>query len=206
MNKILLAVNAILVIAVGFLFYKVSCSDCCSNGGSSSEAPLIKTDAKLMPVTNKIAFYRADSVSENFVFLKEKAKALEAEQKRLEGTLEGKMQAMQARYGELQQKAATMTQQEMEAAQMEMQQTNQQIEELRYKMAGDLDKKRMDMQKDVFDKLNTFLKKYNQKQNFDYILSYVDGGQVMLTKDTLDITIDVINGLNKEYPVTKKAK
>ena len=205
MNKILLGVNAALVLAVGFLFYKLSDSDCCEMG-SNKNGPLVKTDAKLMPVTSKIAFFKADSINENYLYLKEKTKALEDEEKRLNGTLEGKMQALQGRFNELQQKAANMTPQEQEAAQLELQQSQQQIEELKYKMATDLDKKRVALQKEFFEKVNGFLKRYNQQQNFDYILSYAEGGQVMLAKDTLDITTDVVNGLNQEYKDSKKAK
>ncbi len=203
MNKVLLAVNAALVLAVGFLFYKTLGTN---EAGVANATPEIKKDAKLMPATGKIAFFRADSLNENYLFLKEKSKGLLDEEKRFQGTLEGKMKALQARFGELQQKAPTMTQQEMEAAQLELQQAEQQIEELKYKMAADLDVKRVNLQKEFFAKVNSFLKKYNSTQNFDYILSYADGGQVMLAKDTLDITSDVVNGLNAEYKNTKKAK
>ncbi len=99
-----------------------------------------------------------------------------------------------------------MTQQEAETAQLELQQKEQEITELRYKMAEELEVKRANLQKDFFARVNNFLSEYNKAQQFDYIFSYAEGGQVLLAKDTLDITQDVLNGLNKIYTESKKAK
>ncbi len=201
MNKVLLGVNVALVICVGVLFYQVN-SGKAENEITSVPAP--KKDAKLMPVTSKIAFYRNDSIAEQYGYIKDKRKTLQDLEKSIQGQLQRESAKLQARYNELMQKAQTMTQQESEAAQMELGQGQQKLEELKYKLEGDLAQKSAEIQKELFDKVQGFLKKYNEKQQFDYILSYVDGGQVMLAKDTLDITSDVVNGLNAEYQQSKK--
>lgn len=203
MNKILVGTNVALVLAVGFLFYQVNSKPT----GKDENAELVpKKNASMMPVTSKIAFFRTDSINDGYLFVKEKIKNLESQEKGMQASLESKSRALQTRYAELQQKAPTMTQAEGEAAQMEMQQSQQELEELRYKLSADLEGKRVELQKEFFGKVNSFLKKYNEKQQFDYILSYVDGGQLMLAKDTLDITRDVLTGLNAEYTNSKKTK
>ena len=49
------------------------------------------------------------------------------------------------------------------------------------------------------DSIHNFLKRYNSKFGFDYILGYSKGGGILLAKDTLDITSTVLDGLNKEF-------
>ncbi|MES2629630.1 MAG: OmpH family outer membrane protein [Bacteroidota bacterium] len=200
MNKVLIAVNAALVIAVGVLFYQVNA------GSPATEDVKPQKQASQMPVTSKIAFIRNDSVTENYEFIKEKKKQLEALATSYDRQVQSESNKLQQRYNELMQKAATMTQEEGQKYEMELQQGQQKLQELRYKLDGELTQKTADMQKELLDKVKTFLKKYNEKQKFDYILSYADGGGVLLAKDTLDITSDVVNGLNAEHLQAKKAK
>jgi outer membrane protein len=55
------------------------------------------------------------------------------------------------------------------------------------------------------DSLQNFLKDYNADKHFDLILSKA-GDNILLGSNKLDITQDVINGLNKRYkPAPKNA-
>ena len=54
--------------------------------------------------------------------------------------------------------------------------------------------------KDLQKKLDDFLAEYNQDKNYDYILSYSKAlGFIMLANDQLDITDDVVAGMNELY-------
>ena len=58
-------------------------------------------------------------------------------------------------------------------------------------------------EKDAFnqklhDDLNDFLEEYNKDKGYDYILSYSEiGSQILLANKDLDITQDVIEGMNE---------
>lgn len=197
MNKVLLAVNVALVAAVGFLFYQV-------NSSNTVEEPTPKKSASSMPVTSKIAFIRNDSITENYEYIKDKKVTLEKLAADYERQVQAESNRLQKRYEELMKVAATMTQEDGQRAEMEIQQGQQKLQELKYRLDGELSQKTLDMQKELLSKVQTYLKKYNEKQKFDYILSYQDGGGVLLAKDTLDITSDVLNGLNIEYNNSKK--
>ncbi|MEO7802253.1 MAG: OmpH family outer membrane protein, partial [Ginsengibacter sp.] len=59
------------------------------------------------------------------------------------------------------------------------------------------------MKDDILKKIQDFLKVYNKDKRFDYIFSYEPG--FMFYKDsTLDITRDVVVGLNKSYTESGK--
>ncbi len=59
------------------------------------------------------------------------------------------------------------------------------------------------MKEDILTRIQNYLKEYNRDGRYDYIFSYEPG--FMFYKDTaLNITKDVIIGLNKEYVQNKK--
>lgn len=62
----------------------------------------------------------------------------------------------------------------------------------------------MHMNLRLVDSVTAFLKRFNRQYKFDYIMGYKSGGEILVTNDTLDITIPVLEALNKEYQQRKK--
>ena len=56
--------------------------------------------------------------------------------------------------------------------------------------------------KDLHDRLDAFLKEYNADKRYDYILSYSEGGAILYKDESLDITADVIDGMNNSQGKT----
>ena len=57
----------------------------------------------------------------------------------------------------------------------------------------------------VMDAIQTYVKKYNQEKKFALILTTTDATTTVLDGDpNLDITADIIEGLNNEYVKDKK--
>ena len=49
----------------------------------------------------------------------------------------------------------------------------------------------------LIDSVTNFLRRFNRQYNFDYILGYKYGGEVLVANDTLDITRVALDALNK---------
>ena len=60
-----------------------------------------------------------------------------------------------------------------------------------------------ELNKQLFDKLTVFLKKYNKEKGFDIVLSTQLGGNVLFAVDGYDITPEVVARLNEEYKAEK---
>ncbi len=60
-----------------------------------------------------------------------------------------------------------------------------------------------ELNKQLFDKLTVFLKKFNQEKGFDIVLSTQLGGNVLFAVDGYDITSEVVARLNAEYKAEK---
>ena len=56
----------------------------------------------------------------------------------------------------------------------------------------------------LVDSITNFLKRYNQYNNFDYVLGYSIGGGILLAKDTFNITSEVLAAMNLEYQNNKE--
>lgn len=56
-----------------------------------------------------------------------------------------------------------------------------------------------DLNKQLFDKLTSFLKEYNKEKGFDIVLSTQLGGNVLFAVEGYDITQEVVNRLNADY-------
>lgn len=62
------------------------------------------------------------------------------------------------------------------------------------------------MMNQIVDALNTYLEKYNQEKQYAMILINQGGQPVFLAQPELDITDDVLAGLNEEYVRNKNKK
>jgi len=56
----------------------------------------------------------------------------------------------------------------------------------------------------VLTQVNVFLKKYGQQKGYDLILVANSSGTIAYAKEGLDLTADVLNGLNREYTKPRK--
>ncbi len=108
----------------------------------------------------------------------------------------------QARAMQLQQKGSTMNQQEQEAAMQEINKMQQDLQARKQVIDNDLYNYNSKMKEDILTRIQNFLKQYNKDGKYAYIFSYEPG--FMFYKDsTLNITPDVVAGLNDEYSKNK---
>ena len=104
---------------------------------------------------------------------------------------------------QLQQKGPTMNQQEQESAMQEINKMQQDLQTKKQAIDNELYTYNSKMKEDILSRIQTFLKEYNKDGRYAYIFSYEPG--FMFYKDsTLNITSDVIAGLNNEYTENKK--
>jgi len=70
----------------------------------------------------------------------------------------------------------------------------------------EINEEQMVMMNQLGDAIQTFLNKYNEEKQYAMILTNSGGAPVITADTALDITADVLAGLNDEYIKTKNAK
>lgn len=73
------------------------------------------------------------------------------------------------------------------------------LRRLQQEMFDKTTREQNDLNKQLFDKLTSFLKEYNKEKGFDIVLSTQLGGNVLFAVEGYDITQDVVNRLNADY-------
>ena len=66
------------------------------------------------------------------------------------------------------------------------------------KLVEDLEKKRAEKLTALSNAINNYIKEYNSTKGYDFILTRI-GGNMLYANEALDITKDIVDGLNALY-------
>ena len=154
----------------------------------------------------KIAFVEVDSLMTQYDFAKDYSVTLQKKSNNARNTLTQKGNALQAAVNNFQQKINNNGFQSREQAasvQNAIQRQQNDLQELQARLENELATETAKFNEALRDSLQNFLKAYNADKKFDLILSKA-GDNILLGSSQLDITQDVINGLNKRYKPAQK--
>jgi len=204
MKNGLIILNVILLMAVGFLFYVHF--DSAKNGAKLQN----KTEQKdpidsLSQGSCRIAYFEMDSVAANF----EKAKEMQGELEKKEEKMNSEMNRLQNQYQQkyinFQQHGATMTSSQLDAARNELGQLDQTIKDTKASMDQDYKTYYVQTQQEILSMIRKFCLEYNKDKRYTIIISN-EPGLVFYKDSTMDITKDLLYGLNKMYGKKKSEK
>lgn len=200
MKNFLLVSNAILLLLVGYLYYV-------HFAGNTKNTVAVKTTAtgntEAKPNASVVAYLDLDSLQSNYDYYKKIKVEFEKKQQNSDNEISSMQKRYQTRAMQLQQKGPQMNQQEQEAAMKEIGQMQQDLQAKKTALDNQLFEYNTKMKDDILKKIQDFLKVYNKDGKYAYIFSYEPG--IMFYKDTsLNITQDVIEGLNKDYRKDQK--
>ena len=156
----------------------------------------------------KIAYVEVDSLMTQYDFAKDYSVTLQKKSNNARNTLTQKGNALQAAVNNFQQKLNNNGFQSREQAasvQAAIERQQRDLQELQGRLEGELASETAKFSEALRDSLQNFLKAYNNDKHYDLILSKA-GDNILMADKKYDITVDVINGLNKRYkPAAKPA-
>ena len=213
MKNISIALNVVLAIAVAYLYYLHFSGN--KNGNTSgSKTEVVDTAAAHVPVqpkeikASKIVYVNADTLFSRYDYVKDLRKEAEGKQSRLESVYKEKAQKLQQDYTELQQKASSgaLSSDQAKGAEEDLMKRKAELDGME-KQLGELANETAEKNLLLQNKVNKFLKEYNRNGNYNYILAFTNaGGSVLFGNDSLDITHEVLDGLNIQYKAEKGKK
>ena len=155
----------------------------------------------------KIAFVDIDSLLAKYEFSIIVNKEMLRKEEDMRMKLAEKAKALQADYDDFQRKLQNnvyATRERAEEEQARILKQKDALEKLEQRLIGELSAESQKNNITLHDSINSFLKAYNADKKFDLILSRV-GDNLLYANDALNITEEVINGLNARYtPETKE--
>jgi outer membrane protein len=201
--------NIVLAVAIAYLYFLHFSGKPDVNSpvaGTITGAP--EFHSKLQPNSirpSKIVFVNSDTLLGKYEYVKDLRKEAESKQYQLENAYKAKGMKLQQDYADLQQKAGQgkITSDQAKAEEEGLMKRKAELDAME-KQLGDLAEDAQKKNVILQNKISQYLKDYNKKGQYNYILSYSSlGGSVLLGSDSLDITYEILNALNEQYKAEK---
>lgn len=207
MNKILIAVNALLVVAVGYLFTQIGTGRSADANTEENKEEVKKpvfVESKNVPITGKIAFINIDQINEKSLFVMDMVKKLEKTKNSIEASLENLGMRYEEKVKDYQSSASAgiIPESELAAKAKEIQNIEKDAQGKRLQMDNlgiELNEKNEAFKSEIKTLIN---EKYSGK--FDYVLTYSENVPLIVYGNpSFDITEEVISEINENYKAKK---
>lgn len=164
------------------------------------------SDAAKAQPAGRIVYVNTDTLLNNYDYYKDVVKEFQNKQFQLENELQRKGQSFQNEVALFQRRvqAGGMSQEQAQTTQQQLAQKEQNLMMYRDNAANNLAVEQGQKTDELLTKIQEYLAKYNSGDKYDMVIGYSKGGGVLYAKEDLDITQDVLKGLNEDYAKTKK--
>jgi outer membrane protein len=205
----LVVLNIILLLAVGVLFYlQFSSKEVHTTTTTADKAQKSNpnpTEAVASGNGCKIAYFEMDSVAANFQKAKEMKVELEKKEDRINEQMGRLQNTYQQKFVYLQQHGPTMTNAQVESAKIELTQLEQTIKDTKASLDQEYNNYYVQAQQEILSMIRNFCSEYNKDKKYAIIVSN-EPGLIFYKDSTLDITPELLKGLNETYQKKKSAK
>ncbi|MFD2201224.1 OmpH family outer membrane protein [Shivajiella indica] len=196
-----------LIKVFGFLGLAALTFSSCNQKGQSENASQEAEKTSEAGITElKIAYVLTDSVISKFDFFKAKSEEITEKGKKFESELGSRAKGFEQEVANFEQTAGSMTINQQRAKQEELVKKERNLMTYRDNLMQELSADEAKLYSEVYDKVQEYLTEYAEQNDLELILSYTRGGAVWYSKKALDITDDVIAGLNKKYAEAQEVK
>lgn len=193
--NISLAINGLLLIAVIYLLSQHLSSGSEKAGEAGTE--VAQTAAPL-----KIVYLNADTLVQKYDYFRKQQEALEKRQEEAGQRLNQKGAALENEFRAVQQRIqeGLLAPSQIAEEEKRLGQKQQVLMAEQEKLRNDLLAETQRIQLELENELRRSLDEMRQRRGYDYILQYGQGSSVLLAADSLDITVEVLEILNKKKP------
>ncbi len=197
-NKILSIYCAVLTIAVGFLLFKTFSAG--SQAVSKGNTKILRSDTS-KNAGYEIAYVNIDTLMIKYKFTKKYNDEVYAKKNAIEQKYENLAKAFERKVAQYQQKGqmGTLSAEEIQNTEQALGYEQQKIVKDREAELGKLIESDEANNRKFTEEVNNFIKEYNSDGKYRYILSYVKNGNILFADESMDITADIVDGLNKQY-------
>ncbi|MBP1677806.1 MAG: outer rane chaperone Skp (OmpH) [Bacteroidetes bacterium] len=201
MKNLSLIINAVLAIAIIFLFVKIY-----GGGTKNATTKTVVTGGASAPGKLPIAYINVDSLLLNYQFAKEANESLIKKQEDSRLNINTKARQLQSEMGEFQRKLeanAFLSRERAEQEQSRLLKRQQELQELDGKLSQQLLQVQQKMSEQLRDTINKFLKEYNKDNKYEIIISNTASDNILFANQGYDITAEVTKLLNDRYAAKK---
>jgi len=182
----------------------VSVMAACQDKGAAPTTTKTTQTGTVSP-SDQIVYVNSDSLLTKYDYFKDLKTKLDAKSKSAQNDMGAKTQAFQREVAQYQQQQNTMAADQRAETEQRLARKQQELQAYQQNAGAALQNEQATEQEKLYDKVADYLKGYAKTKGYKMVLTYSKGNSAILFADeTLDITTEVIKGLNEDYKSTKK--
>ncbi|WP_113664086.1 OmpH family outer membrane protein [Pedobacter nanyangensis] len=183
----------------------VSVMSACGNKETKTEGTATKTTVSVDANKDKIVFVDSDSLLNQYEYFKVLKTKMEAKGKAADADLKAKGQAFQRDMQQYQSQANSMTAEQRAATEERLGRKQQELQAYQQNAGAAFQNEQAKEQEALYNKVADYLKTYAKEKGYKMVLKYQKGmGDILFADESLDVTREVIKGLNEAYNKEKK--
>lgn len=197
MKSVSLIVNVVLGLAVAVLYVlHFTAPDLAEEIQAEYEEK-----GELFPVARDIVYVNFDTLLNNYDMFFDLQKQFLEKQQKLENELNTSSRSYERQVVDFQDRVqkGLVTRSQAQELELQLMQVQQELVGQRDQYSRELMEEEQVMNRQLQHSIYDFLEEYNERHNYQYILSHSFGGPFLYTDRNLNITRDVIDGLNRKY-------
>jgi outer membrane protein len=194
MKNLSLILNIVLLVAVGVLYYFHF---------SSGKTVQTGFESTVKPGDLQIAYINTDSVLKYYDYLKASRQQLEEKTKKMDQDYRNRAQGLQNEFTAYQRNVNSMTLGQVRAAEEDLTKKQQNLQLYQQTLAQQVMEEENRINRELYQRVTDFLNTYGKNNGLQVVLKYDPTSDVLHVSDALDITQDVIKGLNDSYQTEK---
>jgi outer membrane protein len=183
----------------------VSVMASCQNKDDKATTSTTKTETAVVKSGEPIVYVNSDSLLTKYEYFKDLKVKLDAKSKAAQTDLGAKQQAFQREVAEYQQSQNTLPADQRASTEQRLARKQQELQAYQQNAGSALQNEQAVEQEKLYNKIADYLKVYAKDKGYKMVLTYQKGNSAILFADaSLDVTSEVIIGLNEGYKADKK--
>ncbi|RCH56565.1 OmpH family outer membrane protein [Mucilaginibacter hurinus] len=179
----------------------------CNQNKPAADKPAATTTASTPAATPTatIVYVQQDSLLAKYGYAKDLSDRLQKKGRSAESDLVSRKQAFQREVAEYQKDANTMSAEQRAPIEQRLQRKGQELQTYEQNATAQFQNESGNETEKLYNKIVAFTKKYAKEKGYKMILTHSKANPIMYYGDeSLDVTADVVKGLNAEYDKEKK--
>ena len=177
-----------------------------TNQTTETDVPATVASQETVPVCNiKIAYVDYDSLLINYDFAQDVQKELLRKEMSINNIIESERKSLQEEAATFENKVQNNVFATQERAQAEYEKIMKKDQELLQRgqaLIAEFEETRIAKSNEVTQSITEYIQEYNVNAKYDFILTKM-GGNMLYSNEALDITKEVVKGLNEKYSSKK---
>ncbi len=196
---------SIIALAAVAVFGTLSLTD---NGGKSSSTVSANDSTAVSAVKGDIVYIQLDRILQEYDMANDLRSVVETKIQNIQAEVDRRGKKLESDVNDFQNKInkGLMTRSVAEAQGAKLQQQEAEFNNFANQKNNEIIEEQTVMMNQLADAIKTYLDKYNQEKQYALILTNQGGAPVITGDAGLDITDEVLAGLNEEYVKTKSKK